>query len=123
MKGVFETVMLFGIVVFVVLLGIMGQSFITSSQTAGGFVNGTSGANVTGIQTGTSLVTPPVCGFNATGIEIVDGLIGGAVCIGEYIGFLFGFVGLTSENPILNAFYVGAVAVMGLLAFRMIRGN
>lgn len=123
MKGVFETMLLFGIVIFLGLLFIMGQSFIATSTTLQGFVNGTNGTEVSGLQTGGLLVNPPVCTFDATGIEIIDGILGAGVCLGAYIGYLYGFLGLASENPLLSVFFGGVIAVMGLLAFRMVRGN
>ncbi len=119
--GVFEPVLLFGIIVFVGFMGILGASFFTESQKIGGFTN-QSNVNLTIISTGESIVNPNLCDYTGE-IPIIGGLIWGADCIADYVGFIFGFIALQSDSPWLQAIFVGAIAVVIYLAIRILRGN
>ena len=82
------------------------------------------GENVSFITGGADLISVPVCTYNNTiVIPVISDVTNGARCVGEHVGFLFSFAGLSSSFVWLSIVFTAIGVLMIYVAIRIIRGG
>ncbi len=112
-----EAKLIYAIIIFVSILFTITTTATLETTRLSGFVNSTDNENITFVTTGDTIIDPPVCVFPD---EFIDQGFTIVQCVGDYIGFLFGFLALQSENPFFGIPFQAIAVIMIFIAIGLI---
>ncbi len=112
-----EAKLIYAVIIFVGILFTITTTATLETAKLSGFVNSTDNENITFLTSGNTILDPPLCVFEGTfvdqGFTIVQ-------CVGDYIGFSFGFIALQSENVFLGIPFLAIAVLMIFIAIGLI---
>ena len=118
-KGM-ETMVLFSVVLFLGLLAFFSsQLFFTTTSDYSSFTN-QSNSNLTVITIGSDFTKAQLCDWHV-GIIVVDQIVGGADCIADYVGFLFGFSSASTGINWLTPIIIAMIGVLIYIGIRLLK--
>lgn len=115
---------IFGMVLFFGFLALIsGSVFYESGRLQSqSFVN-QSNENLSIITTGEGFTQLTLCDYDAGNIPILSGLIWGADCVADYVGFLFSFVFINTPIEWLAIIFLSIGSVVIYIAVKLLRGG
>jgi len=120
-KGM-ETMVIFSIVLFLTLLAFLGSQLFLSTTTSYTTFTNQSNSNMSIVTIGSDFSTLQMCDIHID-IPILGGLIWGADCVADYVGFLFGFANTTTGINWLTPIIVAMIGVLIYIGIRLLRGG
>ena len=120
MKG--NTRALVSILIFLGILSVFSIGLIVEGNRISGLTNQTN-TNVTIISTGISDISQvQICDFHSD-IPIFGGLIWGADCIADFVGYTFSYAGIQTGYIWLGVIFVALTLALVYIGVRVIRGG
>jgi hypothetical protein len=127
MKGVNDTIILFGIIAFITVLAFLQASFSTEIiESREGWNESYIADNETAIGGASGVLPPPpVCTRFVSGyIPIIGDLIDGVACMGGYILWMLSLMFVSSEVQwVYQLILFPIIAVVGLIIVRLVRSG